>query len=69
MIFFHLIKERNRIRKEINTLLSKGIPSIYKKVITQTGILKVKKVQSPGQFCGSFNSHRYNRILKLHVTT
>ena len=34
-IFFNSIKETNRLRKEINRLLSKGMPNIYLKVIIQ----------------------------------
>ena len=31
-MFFNLIKEINRLRKEINSLLSKGMSNIYLKV-------------------------------------
>ena len=31
-MFFNSIKETNRLRKEINRLLSKGMPNIYLKV-------------------------------------
>ena len=34
-MFFNSIKETNRLRKEINRLLSKGMPNIYLKVIIQ----------------------------------
>ena len=34
-IFFNSIKDTNRLRKEINRLLSKGMPNIYLKVIIQ----------------------------------
>ena len=74
-MLFNSIKEINRLRKEINRLLSKEMSNIYlnvnieKKWQLKTLIFKVKKVQSPGQFFGSFNSHRYHLILKLLVTT
>ena len=34
-MFFNSIKETNRLRKEINRLLSKGMPNIYLEVIIQ----------------------------------
>ena len=34
-MFFNSIKETNTLRKEINRLLSKGMPNIYLKVIIQ----------------------------------
>ena len=35
-MFFNLIKKINRLRKEINRLLSKGMPNIYLKVTIET---------------------------------
>ena len=35
-MFFNSIKERNRLRKEINRLLSKGMSNIYLKVAIET---------------------------------
>ena len=52
-------KEINRLRKEINRLLSKRMLNIYLKVTIEAN--------SPGQFLGSSNSRRYQWILKLLV--
>ena len=35
-MFFNSVKEVNRLRKEINRLLSKGISNIYLNVTTET---------------------------------
>ena len=35
MNVFNSIKEINRLRKEVNRLLSKGMPNIYLKVIIE----------------------------------
>ena len=34
-MFFNLVKETNRLRKEINKLLNKGMSNIYLKVTTE----------------------------------
>ena len=53
---FNPIKEINRLRKEINRLLSKGISNIYLKVTIET-FSKLRfsgfKNLSPGQFWGA----------------
>ena len=36
MFVFNSIKEINRLRKEINRLLSKGMPNIYLKITIET---------------------------------
>ena len=55
-MFFNLIKDINRFRKEINRLLSKGMSNIFLKVTTETfsnfyflGLTNL----SPGQFWGA----------------
>ena len=70
-MFFSLIKEINRLRKEINKLLSKGMWNSYLKVTIEKNrrsqnfnFLSLKNL-SPGQFLESSNSRRYRRILKL----
>ena len=74
-MFFNSIKEINRLRKEINRLLSKGMSNIYLKVTIEKNwrsqnfdFLSLKNL-SPGQFLGSSNSRRYHWILKLFVAT
>ena len=59
-MFFNSIKEINRLRKEINRLLSKGMSNIYLKVTIEEknwrsqnfGFLVLKNF-SPGQFWGA----------------
>ena len=65
----------NRLKKEINRLLSKGMSNIYLKVTIEKNwrsqnfdFLSLKNL-SPGQFLGSPNSQRYHWILKLLVET
>ena len=78
---FNSIKEINRLRKEINSLLSKGMSNIYLKVTIQKSnyyyyyyysqnfdFLNLKNLSS-GKFFGSSNSRRYNRILQLIAGT
>ena len=74
-MFFNSIKEIDGLRKEINRLLSKGMPNIYLKVAsekkwrTQNFDFKSLKSSSPGQFLGSSNWRRYHWIFKLLVAT
>ena len=74
-MFFNPIKERHRLRKEINRLLSKGTSNIYLKVTIekkkpiQNSVFKSLKRLSPGQFLWSSNSRRYHWIVKLLVAT
>ena len=69
------IKEINRLRKEINTLLSKGMSNIYLKVTvekkwrTQSFDFLSLKSSPPGQFLGSSNPLRYHWIYKLLAAT
>ena len=65
-MFFNSIKEINRLRKEINRLLNKGMSNIYLKVTIEKiwrsqnfDFLGLKNL-SPGQFLGSSNSRRYH---------
>ena len=62
-MFLNSIKQVNRLRKEINRLLSKGMSNIYLKVIIET-FSKLRfpgfKNLSPGQLLGSSNSRRYD---------
>ena len=60
-MFFNLIKGINRLRKEINRLLSKGISNIYLQVTIEKNFdfLSLKKL-SAGQFLGSSNLRRYH---------
>ena len=59
-MFFNSIKEINRLRKEINSLLSKGMSNIYLKVTIEEknqrsqnfDFLGLKNL-SPGQFLGA----------------
>ena len=68
-VVFNSNKEINRLRKEINI---KGTLNIYLNVTIKTfsnfDFLGLKNL-SPGQFLGSYNSLRYNWILKLLVAT
>ena len=66
--------KKNRLRKEINRLLSKGMPSIYLDITPEKNwrsqnfdFLSLKNM-SPAQFLGSSNSRRYHWILKLVAT-
>ena len=69
-MFFNSIKEMNRLRKEINRLLRKGMFNIYLKITiekkwqTQNFDFKSLKSSAPVQFLGSSNSHRYHWIFK-----
>ena len=49
-MFFTSIKEINRLRKEINRLLSKGMSNIYS--FQSFGFLNLKNL-SPSQFWGA----------------
>ena len=73
--FFNSIKEINRLRKETNRLLNKGMSNIYLKVTiekewhAQNFDLSSLTKPSPGQSLGSSNSCRYHRIFKLLAGT
>ena len=63
-MFFNSVKEINRLRKEINNLLSKGMSNIYLKATIEM----FSKHQFSGfkkfvtrSVLGSFNSHRYHQ--------
>ena len=60
---FNSIKEINRLRKEINTLLSKGMSNIYLKVTIETfsklRFYGVKKFATRSVL-GSFNPRKYH---------
>ena len=58
---FNLIKEINKLRKEIDRLLSKRMSNIYLKVTIEKnfGFLSLKNL-SPGQFLASSSSERYH---------
>ena len=72
---FNSIKEINRLRIEINKLLSKGMSNIYLKVTiekkwrTQNFDFECLKSSFSGQSLGSSNSRRYHLIFKLLVQT
>ena len=74
-ILFNSIKEKNRLRKEINRLISKGMSNIYLKVtvkknwLSQNSDFLSLRNLSPGQFLESSSSCRYHWILKLLVAT
>ena len=74
-MFFNSAKEINRLRKEINRLLSKRMSNIYlkvtieKKLCTQNFDFLSLKSTSPGQFLGSSNSRKYHSVFKLLVAT
>ena len=62
-MFFNSIKEINRLRKEINRLLSKGMLNIYLKITIEKNwcsqnfdFLSLKNL-SPGQFFGGAPTH------------
>ena len=65
MDVLYLIKEMNRLRKEINKLLSKGMSNIYLKVTKKSlrsqnlDFLNLKNLL-PCQFLGSSNSRRHH---------
>ena len=63
-MFFNSVKEINKLRKEINKLLNKGMSNIYLNVTIEKNwrsqnfdFLSLKNF-SPGQFLGSSNSGR-----------
>ena len=63
--YLNSIKEMNRLRKEINRLLSKGMSNIYLKITIEKNwrfqnfhFLSLKNL-SLGQFLGSSNLHWY----------
>ena len=63
-MFFNSVKEINKLRKEINKLLNKGMSNIYLNVTIEKNwrsqnfdFLSLKNL-SPGQFLGSSNSGR-----------
>ena len=62
-MFFNSIKEINRLRKEINRLLSNKMSNIYLKLLLRRSqnfdFLGLKNL-SLGPFLGSFNSRRYH---------
>ena len=62
MFVFNSVKEINRLRKEINRLLSKEMSNIYLKVTIETfsklGFSGFKKCSC--QILGSSNSRRYH---------
>ena len=72
---FTSIKETNRLRKEVDRLLSKGMSNIYLKVSieknwrSQTFDFLSLKHLSPGQILGISNLPRYHWILKLLAGT
>ena len=74
-MFFNSVKEINRLRSEINSLLRKGMSNIHLKNVTveknwrsqNFDFLSLKNL-SLGQFLESSNSRRYHWILKLATT-
>ena len=74
-MFFNSFRELNRLRKEINRLLSKEMSNVYLKVtigkkwrIQNFDFLRLKSL-SPGQYLTRSNSRRYHWIFKLLVAT
>ena len=74
-MFFNSIKEINRLRKDINRLLGKGMSNIHLKVTIEKNwhaqnfdFLSLKS-SPPVQFFGSSNSRRSHWIIKLLVAT
>ena len=72
-MFFNPIKEINRLRKEINMLLRKGMSNIYflsdywqKLTFSKFDFLSLTNL-SPGQLLRSSDSRRFNWIFKLIV--
>ena len=74
-MFFSSINKINRLLKETNGLLNKGMSNIYleitieKKLHTQNFNFQRLKNSSPGQCFGSSNSCRYHWTLKLLFAT
>ena len=70
-MFFNSIKEINRLRKEINKLLSKEMSNIYcwENWRSQNFDFQSLKNSFPGQFMGSSNLRRYPQNFKLPVAT
>ena len=74
-MFFNSIEKINRLRKEINRLLSKATSGIYlkgtieNKWSAQNFDFKSLKTSSLVQRLGSSNSPRYHWFLKLLVAT
>ena len=73
-MFFNSVKEINRLREEINTLLTKEMSYICIKVTILKKSLCSQNFDflslenlSPGQFLGSCNSRRYYWILQFLV--
>ena len=67
-MFFNSIEDINRFRKEINSLLIKGVSNIYLKVTIEKSwrsqnldFLSLKTL-SPGQYLGSSDSSKYHWI-------
>ena len=70
MVFFNSVKEINRLRKEINRLLRKGMSNVYVKLLLRKkwrsenfDFLSLKKLSS-GQSFWSSNSPRHHWSLK-----
>ena len=73
-MFYNSIKEINRLKKETNRLLSKGMSNIYLIVTIEkrwhTQNCDFKSLKSlPGQFLMTSNSHRHRWIFKPLVAT
>ena len=70
-MFFNSFKEINRLRKEINRLLSKGMSNITIEKMWRTQNFNFKSLNSssPLQFLGSSNSRKYHWIFKILVAT
>ena len=74
-MFFNSVKEINRLRSEINSLLRKGMSNIHLKNVAieknwrsqNFDFLSLNNL-SLGQFLESSNSRRYHWILKLATT-
>ena len=69
---FNSVREINRLRKEINRLLSKGMSNFYVKVtielFSKLRFSGLKKFVARS-VSGSSNSWRYHLILKFQVAT
>ena len=72
---FNSVKEINRLRKEINRLLSKWMSNTHLKVTIEKNwrsqnfyFLGLTNL-SPGQFLGSSNPHRYHWVLNFLVAS
>ena len=71
-MFFNSVKKINRLRKEVNRLLGKGMSNIYIKVIIEIFsklLSSGSKNLSPGQFLESSNSCRNRWSLKRLAAT